>query len=53
MGSDEDIGQAPPIWAIFGDLMSGLVGVFVLLLVWALGVQLELSQSLAQEVEKR
>ena len=33
--------------------MSGLVGVFVLLLVWALGVQLELSQSLAEEVEQR
>ncbi len=45
--------SAPPIWAIFGDLMSGLVGVFVLLLVWALGVQLELSQSLAEEVEQR
>lgn len=45
--------ESPPIWAIFGDLMSGLVGVFVLLLVWALGVQLELSQSLEQEVEKR
>lgn len=50
---EEDVGQAPPIWAIFGDLMSGLVGVFVLLLVWALGVQLELAQSLEQEVEKR
>lgn len=49
----EDISQAPPIWAIFGDLMSGLVGVFVLLLVWALGVQLELAQSLEQEVQKR
>jgi flagellar motor protein MotB len=33
--------------------MSALVGVFVLLLVWVLGVQLELAQSLAQEVEKR
>ena len=43
----------PPIWAIFGDLMTGMVGVFVLLLVWALGFQLELSQSLKQEVEKR
>ncbi|MCG8671160.1 MAG: OmpA family protein [Pseudomonadales bacterium] len=50
---EEGVTQAPPIWAIFGDLMSGLVGVFVLLLVWALGVQLELSQSLAEEVEKR
>ncbi|MBK8971362.1 MAG: OmpA family protein [Hahellaceae bacterium] len=45
--------QEPPIWAIFGDLMSGLVGVFVLLLVWALGFQLELAQSLEEEVQKR
>lgn len=45
--------HAPPIWAIFGDLMSGLVGVFVLLLVWTLGFQIELSQSLKKEVEKR
>ncbi len=43
----------PPIWAVFGDLMTGMVGVFVLLLVWTLGFQLELSQSLKQEVEKR
>ena len=50
---DEGNSQAPPIWAIFGDLMSGLVGVFVLLLVWALGFQLELAQSLKQETEKR
>ena len=33
--------------------MSGLVGVFVLLLIWALGVQLELAQSLKIETEKR
>jgi len=43
----------PPIWAIFGDLMSGLVGVFVLILVWSLGFQLELAQTLEQEVERR
>ena len=43
----------PPIWAIFGDLMSGLVGVFVLILVWSLGFQLELAQNLEQEVQKR
>jgi len=50
----EDSGSnSPPIWAIFGDLMSGLVGVFVLLLVWALGFQLELAQSLEEEVAKR
>lgn len=44
---------APPIWAIFGDLMSGLVGVFVLLLIWALGFQLELAQDLKLETAKR
>ena len=50
---DESASQAPPIWAIFGDLMSGLVGVFVLLLIWALGFQLELAQSLKIETQKR
>lgn len=50
---DENTSHAPPIWAIFGDLMSGLVGVFVLLLIWALGFQLELAQSLKIETAKR
>ena len=50
---DESASHAPPIWAIFGDLMSGLVGVFVLLLIWALGFQLELAQSLKIETAKR
>ncbi len=42
-----------PVWAIFGDLMSALVGVFVLILVWVLGYQVELAQSLQQEVVRR
>ncbi|GAA6139185.1 OmpA family protein [Arenicella sp. 4NH20-0111] len=50
---DDGSSHAPPIWAIFGDLMSGLVGVFVLLLIWALGFQLELAQSLKVETAKR
>ena len=50
---DQSNQQEPPIWAIFGDLMAGMVGVFVLLLVWALGFQLELAQSLEDEVKKR
>lgn len=33
--------------------MSGLVGVFVLLLVWTLGFQVELAQSLKNETDKR
>lgn len=50
---ENELAQEPPIWAVFGDLMTGLVGVFVLMLVWALGFQLELSQSLKQETQKR
>ena len=42
-----------PIWAVFGDLMSGLLGAFVLILVGVLGVQLELVSSLEAEIAKR
>lgn len=42
-----------PVWAVFGDLMSGLLGAFVLLLVAVVGVQMELSSSLQAEVKKR
>lgn len=45
--------NTPAIWAIFGDLMSGLVGILVLLLVWVLGFQVQLAETLAEEVEKR
>lgn len=50
---DDSVTASTPIWAIFGDLMSGLVGVFVLVLVWVLGIQLELTKSLEEEVQKR
>jgi flagellar motor protein MotB len=50
---EEAVSQETPVWAIFGDLMAGLVGVFVLLLVWTLGIQVELSQSLQDEIRKR
>ena len=45
--------QASPVWAIFSDLMAALVVILVLLLVWVIGIQLELSQSLEQEKAKR
>ena len=45
--------QTAPVWAVFGDLMSGLLGAFVLLLVVVVGVQLELAGSLQAEVQKR
>lgn len=42
-----------PVWAVFGDLMSGLLGAFVLLLVGVLVVQFELAGHLQDEVKKR
>lgn len=50
---DNELAGSTPIWAIFGDLMSGLVGVFVLVLVWVLGIQVELATSLKEEVARR
>ncbi|MGN6094041.1 MAG: OmpA family protein [Luteibacter jiangsuensis] len=42
-----------PIWAAFGDLMSVLLGTFVLILVGVIGVQLQLSHRLDEEVKQR
>jgi len=50
---EQELAHDTPVWAIFGDLMAGLVGVFVLILVWVLGYQLQLTQSLEEEVSKR
>lgn len=49
----QDTSQDMPVWAIFGDLMAGVVGIFVLLLVWVLGYQVQLAQTLEEEVSKR
>lgn len=51
--TDASEGLTAPIWPVFGDLMSGLLGAFVLLLVAVVGVQLELASSLEAEVQKR
>lgn len=48
-----ELEQDTPVWAIFGDLMAGLVGVFVLILVWVIGYQLELSRELQHETLRR
>ena len=45
--------QTAPVWAVFGDLMSGLLGAFVLVLVGVLIVQMELVTSLESEMAKR
>ena len=51
----DDVGNeaSAPVWTVFGDLMSGLLGAFVLILVGVLGVQLELAANLEAEVHKR
>lgn len=53
MENNDGIEQTAPVWAVFGDLMSGLLGAFVLILVGVLGVQMELQTSLQAEVQKR
>ena len=55
MSEDVDAGLEPtvPVWAIFGDLMSGLLGAFVLILVCVVGMQLDLTTKLEAEVKQR
>ena len=50
---DLDGESAAPIWAAFGDLMSVLLGAFVLILIGVIGVQLQLSSRLDDEVKQR
>lgn len=55
MNEDIDAGLEPaaPAWAVFGDMMAVLLGAFVLILVSVVGLQLELSARLEQEVKQR
>jgi flagellar motor protein MotB len=50
---DTDMEPTAPVWAVFGDLMAGLLGAFVMLLVGVLVVQLELATHLEVEVSTR
>lgn len=50
---DEGLEQAAPVWAVFGDLMTGLLGAFVLVLLGVLVVQMDLVDHLQVEVQKR
>ncbi len=50
---ETDAATDAPVWAVFGDLMAGVLGAFVLMLVGVLGVQLELASTLQAEVQKR
>lgn len=55
MREDHDAGvaTASPAWAVFGDLMSVLLGAFVLILLGVVGAQLELTSRLEDEVRRR
>jgi flagellar motor protein MotB len=49
---DGGLEPAVPVWAVFGDLMAGLLGAFVLILVCALGMQMELVTRLQAELRQ-
>ena len=51
--SEAGVENTAPVWAVFGDLMSSLLGAFVLLLVGVVAVQMELTSHLQDEVKKR
>ncbi len=44
---------AAPVWPVFGDLMSSLLGAFVLIFVGVVAVQMDLTSHLQDEVKKR
>jgi len=50
---DGGLEPSVPVWAVFGDLMSGLLGAFVLILVCVLGMQIDLASQLEAEVKQR
>jgi flagellar motor protein MotB len=50
---DGGVETTAPIWPVFADLMSVLLGAFMLIMVGVIGVQLELSSKLEQEVKQR
>lgn len=52
-GADAGHEATAPVWAVFGDLMAGLLGAFVLILVFTMALQLDLASQLEQEVQKR
>ena len=51
--NDDGVENTGPVWAVFADLMSGLLGAFVLILVGVLVVQMDLMANLQSEIKKR
>ena len=50
--ADGAVETSAPVWAVFGDLMAGLLGAFVLILVCVLGMQFDLAERLKAEVQQ-
>jgi len=50
---DDSAEITAPIWAVFGDLMAGLVGAFVLVFIGVLLSQIDLVNNLQSEIAKR
>lgn len=50
---DDSAESGPPVWAVFGDLMAGLLGAFVLILVFVMALQFDLAERLKTEVAQR
>ncbi len=53
LDADADTGLGTPVWASFADLMSVLLGAFVLVLLGVIAMQAELAGRLDQEVQRR
>ena len=53
LDNDADVESSAPVWISFADLMTGLLGAFVLLLVGVMATQLEMASKLEDEVQKR
>ncbi len=51
--AEEETLQSTPVWAVFGDLMACLFGLFVLFFVWAIAFQVDLSRDLDAERKTR
>jgi flagellar motor protein MotB len=49
----DDGHDVAPVWAVFGDLMTGLLGAFVLILLAVLVTQMDLVATLQSEMAKR
>jgi flagellar motor protein MotB len=50
---DTDLDSSAPTWISFADLMTGLLGAFVLLLVGVMAAQLDMASKLEDAVQKR